>query len=89
MKKIKELKTRAARLDRIKAKEEKYRKDVVLSEDEASVVSYGVDYPAMIEDARNRYLMAVEEGGDPLEQFTTAQLYDNYMHLWKQYGKRV
>ena len=89
MKNFKELKTRASRLDRIKPGIEKYRKDVVLSEDEASVVSYGVDYPAMVEDARNRYEMAVEEGGDPLGQFTVAELYENYIHLWKKYGKRV
>ena len=89
MKNFKELKTRASRLDRIKPKEEKYRKDVVLSEDEASVVSYGVDYAAMIEDARNRYEMAIEEGGDPLGEFTTAQLYDNYIHLWNKYRKKV
>ncbi|MBK5251104.1 MAG: hypothetical protein JJE29_00440 [Peptostreptococcaceae bacterium] len=89
MKKFKELKTRASRLDRIKPGIEKYRKNVQLSEDELTVVSFEIDYPLMVEDARNRYEMAIEEGGDPLEQFTTAQLYENYIHLWKKYGKRV
>jgi len=89
MKNFKQLKTRASRVDRITPSSEKYRKNVILSEDGLDVLSYDVDYPQMVEDARNRYEMAVEEGGDPLGQFTTGQLYDNYIHLWKKYGKRV
>jgi len=89
MKKFKELKTREARLDRIKPSSEKYRKNKVLDKDKTSVASFDVDYPQMVEDARNRYEMAIEEGGDPLGQFTVAELYENYIHLWKKYRKRV
>ena len=85
MKAFKKLKTRESRINRITPSAEKYRKNVILSEDGQDVISYEVDYKQMIEDAKNRYEMATEEGGDPLGQFTNAQLYENYLHLFKKY----